>query len=200
MVRKIPGPTAILTNFVFPIVSVGVLIAGGTCRHFHEVYGYVKPGTLTALMGASGSGGEDAATIREYFARYGAVCPDDTNPAEYMLDAIGAGLAPRVGDRDWANVWRDSPKLQETVEEIERIKATDLKKPAEEKKNISKYSTPFLFQMKTVAERSFVTLWRSPNYVYTRLFIHVVISLIVSLSFLQLGTSSCDLQSQVFVM
>ena len=117
-----------------------------------------------------------------------------------MLDAIGTGLAPHVGDCDWADVWRDSPEFQETVEEIEWIKATGLKKPAEDKKNISKYSTPFLFQMKTVAERSFVTLWRSLNYVYTRLFIHVVISLIVSLSFLQLGTSSCDLQSRVFAM
>ena len=117
-----------------------------------------------------------------------------------MLDAIGAGLAPRVGDRDWADVWRESPQFQETVEEIERIKANGLQKPAEEKSNVSRYSTPFLFQMKTVAERSFITLWRSPNYIWTRLFIHIVISLIVSLCFLQLGTSARDLQSRVFAM
>ena len=117
-----------------------------------------------------------------------------------MLDAIGAGLAPRIGDRDWADIWRDSPEFRETVEEIERIKAAGLQKPVEEKTNVLRYSTPFLFQMKTVAERSFVTLWRSPNYIYTRLFIHVVIALIVSLSFLQLGTSARDLQSRVFSM
>ena len=117
-----------------------------------------------------------------------------------MLDAIGAGLTPRVGDRDWAEVWRDSPEFKETIEEIQRIKASGLKKPAEEKSSVTRYSTPFLFQMKTVAARSFVTLWRSPNYVYTRLFIHVVISLIVSLSYLQLGTSARDLQSRVFAM
>ena len=75
-----------------------------------------------------------------------------------------------------------------------------MKKPVEEKSSITRYSTPFLFQMKTVAARSFVTLWRSPNYVYTRLFLHVVISLIVSLSYLQLGTSARDLQSRVFSM
>ena len=117
-----------------------------------------------------------------------------------MLDAIGAGLAPRIGDRDWADIWRDSPEFRETVEEIERIKATSLKKPVEEKTNVLRYSTPFLFQMKTVAERSFVTLWPSPNYIYTRLFIHIVVVLIVSLSFLQLGTSARDLQSRVFSM
>ena len=117
-----------------------------------------------------------------------------------MLDAIGAGLAPRVGDRDWADVWRDSPEFKDTIREIERIKEIGLKKPVEEKSNIARYSTPFLFQMKTVAARSFVTLWRSPNYIYTRLFIHVVISLIVSLSYLQLGNSARDLQSRVFAM
>ena len=117
-----------------------------------------------------------------------------------MLDAIGAGLTPRVSDRDWADIWCDSPEFKETIEEIERIKAKGLKKPVEEKSNISRYSTPSLFQMKTIAERAFVTLWRSPNYVYTRLFMHVIISLIVSLSYLQLGNSARDLQSRVFAM
>jgi hypothetical protein len=117
-----------------------------------------------------------------------------------MLDAIGAGLTPCVGGRDWADIWRDSPEFQETLAEINRIKADGLKKPVQGNKRVSRYSTPFLFQMKTVAERSFVSLWRSPNYIYTRLFIHVVISLIVSLSYLQLGTSARDLQYRVFTL
>ena len=111
-------------------------------------------------------------------------------------------LVPRAQDSPiaGADVGHDSPEFQETVEEIERIKVSDLKKPAEEKSNVSRYSTPFLFQMKTVTERSFITLWRSPNYIYTLLFIHVVISLIISLCFLQLGTSARGLQSRVFTM
>ena len=117
-----------------------------------------------------------------------------------MLDAIGAGLTPRVGSRDWADVWRDSPEFGDTLQEIERIKTAGLKKPIEEKTRVSRYSTPFLYQMKTVAERSSISLWRSPNYIYTRLFIQVLISLIVSLSYLQLGTSVRDLQSRVFTM
>ena len=40
--------------------------------------------------------GEDSSTIREYFARYGAVCPSNVNPAEYMLEAIGAGKSWKV--------------------------------------------------------------------------------------------------------
>lgn len=117
-----------------------------------------------------------------------------------MLDAVGAGLTPRVGNRDWADIWRDSPEFKHTLREIGQIKAAGLEKPFDDKKRVSRYSTPFLFQMKTVAERSFVSLWRSPNYIYTRLFIHVVISLIVSLSYLRLGTSARDLQSRVFTL
>lgn len=31
-------------------------VPGGSLRLLHDVLGYVKPGTLTALMGASGAG------------------------------------------------------------------------------------------------------------------------------------------------
>ena len=72
-----------------------------------------------------------------------------------MLDAIGAGLTPCVGDRDWADIWHESPEFKETIEEIQQIKAGGLKKPVEEKSSITRYPMPFLFQMKTVAARSF---------------------------------------------
>lgn len=66
--------------------------------------------------------GQDSSIIREYFARHGAVCPTNVNPAEYMLEAIGAGVTPRVGDRDWKDIWLDSPEHQRVKEEIEVIK------------------------------------------------------------------------------
>jgi ATP-binding cassette subfamily G (WHITE) protein 2 (SNQ2) len=66
--------------------------------------------------------GEDSDLMREYFARYGAPCPSNVNPAEYMLEAIGAGITPRIGDRDWKDVWLDSPEFARAKEEIEEIK------------------------------------------------------------------------------
>ena len=116
-----------------------------------------------------------------------------------MLDAIGAGLTPRVGDRDWAELWRESPEFQETLDEIARIKAEATKRGERDGKNTSsKFATPFWYQLGVVTKRSFVGLWRSPNYVYTRVFIHAVISLILSLSWLQLGHGLRDLQSRLF--
>jgi hypothetical protein len=144
--------------------------------------------------------GEDASVIRDYFASHGAVCPDDANPAEYMLEAIGAGLSSRIGDRDWAEIWADSPECQNVQDEIRRIKAEGLAHPVNEKRKTSRYATPLWYQLKIVAYRTFVALWRSPNYIYTRLFMHVAVSLIISLSYLRLGNSVNDLQYRVFAM
>ena len=118
-----------------------------------------------------------------------------------MLDVIGAGLAPRVGDRDWAELWQESPEFQDTLDEIEMIKTEAVKREnAMDRTSSSRFATPFWYQLRVVTKRSFVGLWRSPNYVYTRVFIHAVISLILSLSYLQLGQSMRDLQYRLFAM
>jgi len=142
--------------------------------------------------------GPDSSLLREYFARYGAICPANVNPAEYMLDAIGAGLAPRVGDRDWKDIWLDSPEYQNMRQELEEIKREGLTHPVSAKTSESTYATSFWVQLKEVVKRNNWALWRSPDYVFSRLFVHAFIALQISLSFLQLGHSSRDLQYRVF--
>lgn len=61
-------------------------------------------------------------------------------------------------------------------------------------------ATPFLHQLRWVVARNTAKLWRSPDYVFSRLFVHAFISLFVSLSFLQLGHGTRDLQYRVFGM
>ncbi|KAL5519561.1 SNQ2_2 [Sanghuangporus vaninii] len=141
--------------------------------------------------------GHDSCVIREYFARYGAVCPPNMNPAEYMLEAIGAGVTPRIGHRDWKDIWLESAECERAHQEIQELKAQGLKKP-HEAKNHPFYATPFLYQMKTVIQRNNTALWRSPDYVFTRLFVHLFISLFSSLALLQLKNNVRDLQYRVF--
>ncbi|KAF7795147.1 hypothetical protein EIP86_006295 [Pleurotus ostreatoroseus] len=43
-------------TFTWEAINYHVPVPGGTRRLLHDVYGYVKPGTLTATMGASGAG------------------------------------------------------------------------------------------------------------------------------------------------
>ena len=61
-------------------------------------------------------------------------------------------------------------------------------------------ATPFFRQLMVVIGRNNLTLWRSPDFVFSRLFVHGFISLFISLSFLQLGHSVRDLQYRVFGM
>lgn len=161
--------------------------------------------------------GKDSQVIQDYFARNGAFCPPNVNPAEYMLEAIGAGLSPRVGPRDWKDVWLDSPEYRRVRAEIDEIKTQGLAVPVTENSqsracmlSISRpiiFSNPdcvdatsFLYQLRTVVQRNNTALWRSPDYVFSRLFVHAFVSLIISLSFLNLGHSLRDLQYRVFAM
>lgn len=69
-----------------------------------------------------GDVGKDAHVLLHYFHKNGANCPPDANVAEWMLDAIGAGIAPRIGDRDWGDIWRDSDELATVKAEIVTMK------------------------------------------------------------------------------
>lgn len=118
-----------------------------------------------------------------------------------MLDAVGAGQAPRIGDKDWGEIWAESEELAATKDEIIRLKAertaaVDLAAHAEEKE----FATPLWHQIKIVSRRTHLSFWRSPNYGFTRLFNHVAIALLSGLMFLQLDDSRASLQYRVFVI
>lgn len=144
--------------------------------------------------------GRDANVLISYFGKYGADCPPDANPAEWMLDAIGAGQAPRIGDKDWGEIWQESEELADTKAEILRIKEQRIKEvgsqpPVEQKE----FATPLWHQFKTVQMRTHKAFWRSPNYGFTRLFNHVIIALLTGLMFLQLDDSRTSLQYRIFI-
>lgn len=155
----------------------------------------LKSGGNTVYFGDIG---KDAMHLRSYFAKYGAHCPPDLNPAEWMLDAIGAGQAHRIGDRDWGDIWRDSDELKEVQDEIVRLKAERINDAT--KVDDKEYATPLWYQVRIVNWRTQLAFWRSPNYGFTRLFNHVIIALLTGLMFLQLDNSRTSLQDRVFII
>ena len=145
--------------------------------------------------------GKDAHLLLGYFHKHGADCPSDANPAEWMLDAIGAGIAHRIGDQDWGEIWRESDELASAKAEIIEMKATRQREvagaPALDERE---YASPLWHQIKMVSKRTHLAFWRSPNYGFTRLFNHVSIALLSGLAFLQLDDSRSSLQYRVFVI
>ncbi|GAA5893100.1 hypothetical protein JCM6882_003886 [Rhodosporidiobolus microsporus] len=158
----------------------------------------LKKGGRTVYFGDIG---KDSHVLRDYLAHNGADCPDDANPAEYMLEAIGAGSGKAVGPKDWADIWNDSPEFVKVKEEIEQLKREGLAMPESDDRSLTKeFATPFLAQLSVVTKRTFVAFWRSPDYGWTRLFNHLTIGLIMGCTYFRLGSSADELQYRVFAI
>ncbi|KAF2685329.1 ABC transporter CDR4 [Lentithecium fluviatile CBS 122367] len=159
-----------------------LLQRGGQCVYFGDI-------------------GKDAHVLRSYFRKNGADCPSDANPAEWMLDAIGAGSTPRIGSRDWGDIWADSEEFAQVKQHITRIKETRIAEVgAAETVEQKEYATPLMHQIKLVNKRMNLSFWRTPNYGFTRLFNHVIIALLTGLMYLQLDDSRSSLQYRVFII
>lgn len=159
-----------------------LLQRGGQCVYFGDI-------------------GKDAHRLLDYFRRHGADCPPNANPAEWMLDAIGAGSTPRLGKRDWGDVWNDSEEFAQVKQEIVRIKETRIAEVGSAEPVVQKeYATPLWHQIKLVNKRMTLSFWRTPNYGFTRLFNHVIIALLTGLMYLQLDDSRSSLQYRVFII
>ncbi|PVI00433.1 ABC transporter CDR4 [Periconia macrospinosa] len=159
-----------------------LLQRGGQCVYFGDI-------------------GKDAHVLLDYFRKNGADCPSDANPAEWMLDAIGAGSAPRLGSRDWADVWADSEEFAEVKNNIIRTKETRITEVGNAEPQVQKeYATPLWHQIKLVNKRMNLSFWRTPNYGFTRLYNHVILALLTGLAYLQLDDSRASLQYRIFVI
>lgn len=80
----------------------------------------LKKGGRTVYFGNIGPNSKD---IIAYFEKSGvAKCKPQDNPAEYILQIIGAGATAKV-DRDWADVWEQSDDDKAAIEETLSIKA-----------------------------------------------------------------------------
>lgn len=158
-----------------------LLKSGGRCVYFGDI-------------------GKDAHVLRDYLARHGAVAGETDNVAEFMLEAVGAGSSPRIGDRDWADIWEDSPELANVKDKILQFK--EERKAAGQQVDTSlqhEYASTLSHQLKIVIKRTNLSFWRSPNYLFTRIFNHLVIAIITGLTFLNLDHSRASLQYKIFV-
>lgn len=150
-----------------------------------------------------GEVGENASVLTKYFERNGGhPCPPDANPAEWMLEVIGAAPGSHT-DVDWHQAWRDSPEYQEVHRELDRLKKD---RPAEtapsaspaNKASYREFAAPFAVQQFEVTKRVFAQYWRTPSYIYSKMFLCVGSALFIGFSFFKAGTSQQELQNQMF--
>jgi hypothetical protein len=146
--------------------------------------------------------GENSHTMTSYFERNsGHTCPPDANPAEWMLEVIGAAPGSHT-ELDWFQTWRDSPEYQEVQTELERIK--------QEKQGVTdtdvddgsyrEFAAPFMVQLKEVLYRVFQQYWRTPVYIYSKAALCSLVALFIGFVFFKAPNTIQGLQNQMFAI
>ena len=150
-----------------------------------------------------GDVGDNSAVLTKYFEKNGASpCPPTANPAEWMLEVIGAAPGSH-SDIDWHEVWRASPELAEVKQELARLSEVRPKEtqPAidpNDKASYREFAAPFWEQQWEVTKRVFAQYWRTPSYIYSKIALCLGSGLFIGFSFFNSGTSQQALQNQMF--
>ena len=146
---------------------------------------FLAKGGKTVYFGDIGPNSE---TLTHYFQTQGAhACPPDANPAEWMLEVIGAAPGSAT-DIDWHQAWRDSPEYRAVQDELRHLKSSGEKgRPSSMateggKASFQEFATPLWDQLWIVTRRVFQQYWRTPSYIYSKFALCCSVSLFIGMS------------------
>ncbi|KAL3232856.1 Protein SNQ2 [Nakaseomyces bracarensis] len=157
----------------------------------------LKKGGQTVYFGDIG---KNSRTLLDYFERNGARrCDEHENPAEYILEAIGAGATAAVTE-DWHQVWKNSPEFSDVEQQVDKL-IEDLSNTADDTElggKPTKYATSYTYQFKYVLIRTSLTAWRNLNYIMSKMMLMTVGGLYIGFTFYNPGKSYTGLQNTLF--
>ena len=156
----------------------------------------LNPGGKTFYFGPVGPSG---AAVNKYFADRGVHCPPSKNIAEFILETAAKGGKRADGKRlDWNAEWWISAENAALIREISSINAERSKLPAPKADAQHEFGSPVSLQITALSRRIFNQHWRSPGYLYGKIFVAVIIGVFNGFTFFQLSTSLIDLQNRMF--
>ncbi|PKS10106.1 hypothetical protein jhhlp_001856 [Lomentospora prolificans] len=141
--------------------------------------------------------GDNGKIIKNYFARYGAPCPQEANPAEHMIDVVSGHLSQ---GKDWNEVWLSSPEYKATCGELDHLIQDAAQKPPQTADDGHEFAQTLWEQIKLVTRRMNVSLYRNTDYVNNKFVLHTVQGLYHGFSFWMIGDSISDLQLKLFAI
>jgi ABC-type multidrug transport system permease subunit/ABC-type multidrug transport system ATPase subunit len=160
---------------------------------------FLAKGGKTVYFGDIGKNSE---TMTSYFERNsGVTCPPEENPAEWMLEVIGAAPGS-VSEVNWYDAWRESPEYAAVQAELERLKA-DAKEgnpAAEDAGSYREFAAPFWQQLTEVTYRVFQQYWRTPSYIYSKASLCLLVALFIGFVFFKAPNTIQGLQNQMFAI
>lgn len=160
----------------------------------------LKKGGQTVYFGDIGA---NSSTVLEYFESNGArKCETFENPAEYILEAIGAGATANAHE-DWFDIWTRSKQYQDTTKEVSYLKTKSYQEEEEEQQLTeedlhSTYAMPYSSQLYYVTMRTGLQIYRSPQYVMAKFMLFLSAGLFVGFTFWNIDQSMTGLQNAMF--
>lgn len=141
--------------------------------------------------------GENAAQVKEYFGRQGAICPDDANPAEYIIDVCSGSLSQ---GRDWNKIWLESPEYEAVTRELDHLISEASSKPPGTTDDGHEFAMPLWDQIKLVTHRNNVSLYRNTEYINNKVILHIMCALLNGWMFWKVGDTVGELQLALFTV
>ncbi|KAI8577910.1 hypothetical protein K450DRAFT_266269 [Umbelopsis ramanniana AG] len=142
--------------------------------------------------------GENSAIMNEYFEGNGARhCDQSENPAEYILEVIGAGINGK-SKQDWTDVWRNSKEARAIKAELETLNADAGKHPVDTEAR--EFATTTAYQLKEVYKRMNLIWWRDPYFNIGRIWQAFFIGILNGFTFWKLQPTTSQLQLRTLVV
>jgi ATP-binding cassette, subfamily G (WHITE), member 2, PDR len=142
--------------------------------------------------------GHNSRTLLDYFEGAGArKCGDDENPAEYMLEIVGAGGHGK-SDRNWAEVWKNNKECKDVQTELDRIHNEKKAETIAAHSADGEFAVPLTSQIYYVTVRIFQQYWRTPNYIIGKFSLCIMSALFIGFSFYRQNSSSTGMQNTLF--
>ncbi|KAK6455693.1 multidrug resistance protein [Scheffersomyces xylosifermentans] len=157
---------------------------------------FLQKGGQTVYFGDLG---ENCSTLIDYFEKYGAhPCPKEANPAEWMLEVVGAAPGSKA-NQDYHEVWKKSTEYTEVNNTLDEMERELVKLPRDESPEAHlKYAATIWKQYLIVSHRAIQQHWRSPTYIYAKSFLVIFSSIFNGFSFFKADLSQQGLQNQMF--
>lgn len=128
---------------------------------------FIAEGGKTVYFGEIG---DSSKTVTSYFERNGARgCGKDENPAEWMLEVIGAAPGSEITE-DWPLIWKNSDEHKAVKAELRRLKnsLSQESKSIHDADALRPFAASFVTQLSLVLTRVFQQYWRTPSYLYSK--------------------------------
>ena len=132
-----------------------------------------------------------------YFSKHNIHPKDDQNVADFLIDVTTEGSGN--GSRDINALWENSIEASVILDNINAFTSEKIASDQRVSRALSTaYASSTLRQIHLLTQRTLIQYWRTPDYIYSRLYCSFFHSLLNGLIFLQLGNTVADLQYRIF--